>query len=53
MMEPVGFNLLEIIKYYTSSSDLRTSCNTFEFWIDMSEKMSKFYVNSGNKPLPD
>lgn len=32
--EAVGFNLLQILLYYTKSKDLRTSFNTFEFWSD-------------------
>lgn len=39
--EKIGFDLLNIIVIFTSSPDLRTSQNTFEFWIDFMEKMAK------------
>lgn len=37
--EEIGFKLLEIIMHFTSSSDLKISRNTFEFWSDFSEKI--------------
>lgn len=49
--EPVGFQMLEIILKFTSSPDLKTSRNTFEFWIDFSEKVSHSKLNQQTKNL--
>ena len=37
--------MLDIIMYFTQSSDLRTSQGTFQFWFDFSQKVSKCKVD--------
>lgn len=43
--EDIGFALLDIIVYFTNSSDLRVSQGTFEFWIDFSDKIVKCKID--------